>query len=121
MLETNPPKHFRRNIKLLIAAANQFNAHTVLATFAHCPGFEDEPWVSDPVFAAVYPEMNRVITEIAENTDAELFDFASAFPTSETGYFTDGIHMNADGAHLKAELFAGYLETQALIPERYRN
>ena len=119
MLNTNPPTHFRRNVELLVAAADRFGVKTVLATFAHCPDFPNEPWVHDPEFTWAYDESNALLHDIAAQSNAALFDFAQAFPL-EKSYFIDGIHMNEDGAQLKAQLFAAFLTSEKLIPEIHR-
>lgn len=118
MLKANPPTHFRRNIELLIASAERFGVKTVLATFAHCPDFPNEPWVHDPEFTGEYAEMNGLLSDIAADSGAALFDFANAFP-NEKKYFVDGLHMTEEGARLKAKLFATFLKERRLIPPNY--
>ena len=44
-----------------------------------------------------------------------LFDFAKVFPTDKD-YYTDGIHVNAEGSQLKAKLFADYIIENKLLP-----
>ena len=59
--------------------------------------------------------MNDTIKSVAGEMGANLFDFASVF-TTDKRYYTDGIHVNEDGARLKADLFAKYIIDSNLIP-----
>jgi len=55
--------------------------------------------------------------EIARDRGVNLFDLAEAFPKDEK-YYTDGLHMNEEGAGLKARLIGEYLIENNLIPSR---
>ena len=115
MLMTNKPEYFRRNIENIIAIAQYRKIETVIATFAYCPGFDDNPVVACGEFVSAYDEMNQVLKSLSEKTHVNLFDFASSFPKDKI-YFTDGIHVNIDGAKLKAKMFADYLIDKGLLP-----
>ncbi|UCC98535.1 MAG: SGNH/GDSL hydrolase family protein [Phycisphaerales bacterium] len=115
MLAANRPKYFRRNIEHIVLIASHRGMKTILATFAHSPLFEDQPIVVSEEYTAAYAEMNDTLRSIALETGVHLFDFAAAFPVDKR-YYTDGIHVNADGAELKASLFAEYIVDNALIP-----
>ena len=91
----------------------------MLATFAHCRDFPNEPWVHDPEFNWAYTESNEVLYDVSVETGAVLFDFANAFPNDKQ-YFVDGIHVTEEGAALKARLFAAFLEERTLIPPLHR-
>jgi lysophospholipase L1-like esterase len=114
MFETNKPVYFRRNIENNIELARYRNTKTVLATFAYSPFFPDIPTASSEEFIAAHSEMNEVLKDIARETGANLFDFAKVFPTDKR-YYTDGIHVNAEGSALKAKLFADYLIESGLV------
>ena len=114
MLTTNKPKYFKRNIENIVAIANYRDIKTVLATFAHSPLFPDDPVVSSEECIAAYSEMNQVLKDISAETGANLFDFTSVFPTDKS-YYTDGRHVNVEGAKLKAKLFADYLIESGLV------
>jgi lysophospholipase L1-like esterase len=115
MLMTNKPEYFRRNIENIIAIAQFRKIETVVATFLYCPGFDDNPVVACEEFISAYDEMNQVLKSLSEKTHVNLFDFAQSFPKDKI-YFTDGIHVNVDGAKLKAKMFADYLINKGLLP-----
>ena len=55
--------------------------------------------------------------ELSIATGATFFDFAAEFPRDQS-YFTDGIHVNEEGARLKSELFAQFLIDKYLLPPK---
>lgn len=116
MLMTNKPEYFRRNIENIIAIAQYRKIETVIATFSYCSDFADNPFVTCEEFISAYDEMNQVLKSLSEKTNVNLFDFANSFPKDKT-YFTDGIHVNVDGAKLKAMMFADYLINKGLLPK----
>jgi lysophospholipase L1-like esterase len=59
--------------------------------------------------------MNEALRSVAGKMGVNLFDFASKFPADKR-YFTDGIHVNEEGAALKAGSFADYVVENQLIP-----
>ena len=114
MLDVNPPRYFRRNVESLQAIAQAHGVATVLATFFYSQGFEDEPWVTSKEFLSTYDEANAILRDIATQTDAVLFDLAGTFPKNPE-LFTDGIHLTAEGARIKAGLIADFLVEQHLV------
>jgi len=115
MLSTNKPEYFRRNIENIIAIAQFREIETVIATFAYCPNFDDNPIISCREYLLAYEEMNQVIKSLSQKMHVNIFDFADVFPKDKI-YFTDGIHVNVDGAKLKAKMFADYLIKKELLP-----
>ncbi len=115
MLKTNKPVYFRRNIRNIVTIAKANGIETVLASFAYSPLFKDYPLVSSEEYIFAYGEMNRVLKDIAAETEVCFFDFADIFPVDK-GYYIDGRHVTEEGALLKAELFADYLTENNLIP-----
>lgn len=116
MLMTNKPEYFRRNIENIIAIAQFREIETVIATFAYCPNFDDNPIVSCKEYVLAYDEMNQVLKSLSQKMHVNIFDFADVFPKDKI-YFTDGIHVNADGVKLKAKMFADYLIDEELLPK----
>jgi lysophospholipase L1-like esterase len=116
MLNTNKPEYFRRNIENIIAIAQFRKIETVIATFAYCPNFDDSSIVSCKEYILAYDEMNQVLRSLTEKMGVNLFDFAKLFPKGEI-YFADGLHVNAEGVKLKAEMFADYLINKELLPK----
>lgn len=114
MLRTNKPIYFRRNLENIAILANHRHIRTVLVTFASSPLFENQPIVSSPECRAAIAEMNETLKSIAKEQKVHLFDFASLFPADRC-YYVDGVHVNVEGARLKAKLFAEYLHNNQLI------
>lgn len=119
MLNTNKPIYFERNITNIISSAKQQGVTTILATFATSPLFTDEPAVSSDEYISAYKEMNGTVQRIAAEQDVELFDFNKIFPKDKK-YYTDGRHVNEVGSRLKAKLFADFIISNNLIPDKYR-
>ena len=65
-----------------------------------------------------FRETNDVSRRVAERNGVAFFDYAALMPT-EKKYWHDGRHVNAEGARVKAELFAAFISEHA-IAERYR-
>jgi lysophospholipase L1-like esterase len=87
----------------------------VLSSFATSPLFTDQPKVSSDEYISAYAENNRLLKTIANDTNQHFFDFSAEFPT-EKRWYTDGRHVNEDGARLKAELFGDFLIEAQLLP-----
>ena len=115
ILETNRADYFERNIRNIIAIASGHGIETVLGSFAFSPLFTDQPKVSSDEYIGAYREYNRLLEQLANDTDQHFFDFAAAFPTDKRWY-TDGRHVNEEGAQLKAELFGNFLIDNRLLP-----
>jgi len=113
-LAANPPVFFRENLEDLIALARHRGVQVVLATWAYCPAKGD--YASTEPYREGYREQNEILSDLARETAALLYDFASEMPT-DPEYWSDGRHNNEKGARKKAELFAAYLESH-LFSER---
>jgi lysophospholipase L1-like esterase len=114
MFAANPPRFFERNLESLIAVARHWDVGVVLATFAHSPDFPKHPQASSPEYQVAYEEMRQIMISLGEKTDAVCYDFAGAFPP-EARYYADGMHMNEEGAALKAKLIADFLIERDLL------
>jgi len=115
MLETNKPIYFERNIRNMIVIAKSRGIKVVLSSFAYSPLFTDIPEVSSQEFISAIEENNRLLQKIAQEMDVYFFDFAGKFPTDKR-WFKDGIHVNEEGAKLKAKLFGDFLINNHLLP-----
>jgi lysophospholipase L1-like esterase len=117
LFAANPPTYFRRNLLSLIASARLQGTETVLATFAYTPEKNASPFGNDPDFVWTYEEANELLRELATTEEgAHLYDFAAAFPR-DPKWWADELHLNHDGAELKAKMFADYLEASGLLPQ----
>lgn len=113
MLEQNKPIYFERNVRNMVAIAKIWGIEVVISSFAFSTLFTD-PIASSEEYVYAYNESNRLLQEIAEDTEVHFFDFASRFPTSKD-YYTDGRHVNEKGSQLKAKLFGDYLIENGLV------
>ena len=107
LLNKNPPIYFRRNLINMIGITKIHSTEIVFATWAHSPNFKD--YASTEVYKSGFKENNEVIKEVANNYGAHLFDFASEMPKDKK-YWSDGRHVNEEGALLKAQLFARFIQ-----------
>lgn len=115
MLDANPPVYFERNLRNLVALAQSHEVETVLSSFAYSPRFPNEPRVASAEYQRALAEGNEVVRRVAETTPAHYFDFAANFPEKKD-LWTDGRHVNEQGALLKARHFVHYLLQQQLVP-----
>jgi lysophospholipase L1-like esterase len=107
MLQTNEPIYFERNLHNMVVASNENSADVLLLTFAVSEDSSHFKASSDEyIFAR--RQHNDITREIAQAYDTYFIDLADVFPT-EMSYFTDGIHMNADGNRLRAEIIGEYI------------
>lgn len=115
MLATNKPRFFKRNMENLVSLAQMHGVKTVLATFAFSRLFPREARASSEEYLRAYSEHNDILKDIAEHSNAELFDFADVFPEDKK-YYDDGRHVTVEGAALKGKMFADFLVNRLLIP-----
>lgn len=113
MLERNRPVYFERNMRNMIVIADNRGIEVVLSSFAYSPLF-DQSRVSSQEYVSAHAEHKQLVEELAEQMDVHFFDFASKFPTDKR-YYTDGRHVNEEGAQLKAELFGDFLIEKQLL------
>lgn len=115
VLERNRPVYFERNIHNIVAIAkNNRGIEVVLSSFAYSSLFAEHPRVSSQEYISAYEEHNLLLEKIAEEMDVHFLDFAGEFPT-ERRWYTDGRHVNEEGAQLKAELFGAFLIEKQLL------
>lgn len=114
MLETNAPIYFRRNLQNLVALAQHHEIAPVLATFGLGDGFGDS-CLATPLLRRAIEQQNQVIRDVASDLGAVLFDYAAVAPSDPSLYY-DPVHLLADGARVKAELFADFLIARGLPP-----
>ena len=117
ILETNSARYFERNIRNIVAIAKDRGIEVILSSFAYSPLFTEQPKVSSREYISAYEANNKLLEEIARDMDQHFFDFASKFPP-EKRWYTDGRHVNEEGAQLKAELFGDYLIDRQLLNSR---
>jgi len=112
VLQSHPPIYFQRNLINMVAVAHANGIDVVLATWAHSPHLKD--YASSDHYIAGFKENNNVVKATAEEHGATLFDFANLMD-SDIKYWADGRHVNEEGALLKAQLFASFVDEEGLI------
>lgn len=112
LLRAHPPVHFARNLESMIGLARQHRFQILLATWAHSPHMKD--YAATPHYARCYEEMNRTVVDVATRNQIPVFDFASVMP-AEPRYWSDGRHVNEEGAARKAALFAEFIHSHNLV------
>ena len=112
MLENNPPVHFERNLKNMIAVAEMHNVAVLLVTFVTSTEFND-PVVASEEYIFALAQHNEVTRRVAASTGAYLLDLKEVFP-QDSSLFTDGRHMNRDGNLLRAQLIGDFIVREFL-------
>lgn len=117
ILETNRPVYYERNLRTLVAIAEERGIKVVLVSFVYSTEFPEEPRAWAEEYQIAYAEQNAVLEQIAADSPAEFFDLAALMPT-DAEYFTDGIHFSASGNDLRADFLTKYLLDSGLLPPR---
>ena len=115
LLEEHQPVFFRRNLANMVAIARANGVEVLLSTWAYSPYFDD--YVSEPHYQRGFHESNAVVNEVARQYGAKLFDFAEKMP-GDRKYWSDGRHVNEEGALVKASLFANYIHNSGVMYAR---
>jgi hypothetical protein len=103
----------------MVAIAKMHDVKIMLATFASSSRFAGH-YASTVVYKQGFADQNDMMKEFAESQDVLLLDFAAVMP-QEKRYWSDGVHVNEEGALLKAKTFAEFLHDELVIPESARN
>ncbi len=114
MLKKNPPIFFRRNLINMIDTSRRHGSRVLLATFAHSTEIDDDGAKS--VYEQAYEENNSVVRNVANDLSCPLFDFVKHM-SADRKYWADSVHVNEDGAMLKAKLFAQHIHNNGLLPK----
>lgn len=119
MLADNPPVHFERNLLNTVSIAAGQEVDVILVTMAMSIDFHARTqspksrFYTHKVFTSALAQHNDITRRISESTDAALFDLAAAFPDNPA-LFTDGLHMNADGNRVRAQLIGDFVIRELL-------
>ena len=119
MLARNKPIYFKQNLENMVAVCGIHDIDIVLMTFASSPHFTNHPLASSPEYQHAFKEHNEVIREICLQHQIPCHDFARQMP-KKVRYWTDGRHLNEEGAELKAKLMAEFLRESDLIPYTFQ-
>lgn len=115
MLSRNRPDYFARNMEHLIIIAKKHKVRVVLVTFFLSASVEHA--FNAPAFHAAIQEQNELLADLGRRYDVDVYDFANAFP-DDPKYFVDSVHLNEDGAQLKARMIGDYLIQSGVVPRR---
>ena len=112
MLENNPPVHFQRNMRNMIAIANAHEIDVLVSTFATSPIF-DEPTVASDEYVFALAQHNDLTRQVAQSTGTAFYDFAADF-SDDPALFTDGRHMTQLGNRIRAQLVGDFVIAEFL-------
>lgn len=112
-LKKNKPIYFERNLRNTIAIAKENNIKIMLSTIALNKNMTDF-FQNQPHYQYGLKENSDVIKEVGKSNNSPVYDFASEM-IYEDKYFTDGVHMTAEGEKMKAKLFADYLINNKIL------
>lgn len=114
MLADNPPTHFQRNLVTMLGIAQSHNVDVLLITmplsrdFHARTGYEWGKFYTSDVYVSAMAHHNNITRRIAESTETPLFDLAIEFP-DDPSLLTDGLHMNAAGNRVRAQLIGDFV------------
>lgn len=107
--------YFERNLTHLVTLAQHHEMEVVLSTWAF--RYSKEPELTTNLFLPFTLTLNQVIRDVADTTDASLIDLEQVLPTNPDYWLSDEVHQSTAGAHAQAEIYAAYLDDNALIPQ----
>lgn len=114
MAQKNPPIYFERNLRSIIAIAEEFGVQAVLSTFAYTR--QTSYRLLDGCYEDI-DEHTEVIRKLANEYAILLNDFRKTMP-QDIQYWKDTVHFSESGAYIQAKSFADLLHTNHLIPSR---
>lgn len=114
MLSDYSPVHFERNLVTMLGIAESHNVDVPLVTmvlssdFYARTGSAKNRFYSNTVYQSAMAQHNGVTRRIAEFTETPLFDMAIEYP-DDSDLLTDGLHMNAEGNRVRAQLIGDFV------------
>ncbi len=113
LLDQNPPRFTRDNLRNIIAIAREHEVGVLLTSWAWTDVIPGD-YAGFSFYQRGFREMNELTRELAEEKGAPFFDFAAQMPR-DSRYWRDGRHVNEEGSLLMARLFADYLASGTLL------
>ena len=119
MLADNPPIHFQRNLVTMLGISESHNVDVLLVTMVLSKDFHARTgsargkFYSNEVLQSAMAQHNDITRRIAESTETPLFDMAIEFP-DDPALLTDGLHMNAEGNRVRAQLIGDFVVREFL-------
>ena len=105
-LEKNLPIYYDRNLRNMVAIVEANDFDIMFATFAYSNEHGD--YITSEHYQKGIAEHNEVMKSVGNDLGIKVYDFAKDMP-EDIEYWTDGRHVNEEGARLKAELFAEFI------------
>lgn len=113
VLSKNPPLYSERNLRNIIAIANENKIHVMLSTWAWTNRFSND-YASSKHYEKGFQDQNNMIKNVGKLKNVPVFDFASEMPMDKK-YWGDGRHNNEEGIVLKAKLFTNFIVNNKII------
>lgn len=120
ILAANPPIYFKQNLSNLIALAQAEDIGVVLSTMIISNDSTRRSMHQHPAYRNALAEHNVMLKDLAEERHVPVYDFSAEFP-ADSRHFVDDIHLNVEGAKIKAELFANFLMNDSLLLTQSRS
>lgn len=117
-IKKNPPIYFERNLRNMIALSKEYNISVLLSTWAHSNQLDD--YAASPHYEVGFKENNEVVKKVAKLHNVPCYDFESEMPKDKR-YWSDGRHVNEEGAKIKGELFAKFIYENRLIGSSFEH
>lgn len=113
VLSKNPPLYSERNLRNIIAIANENKIHIMLSTWAWTNRFSND-YTSSKHYEKGFQDQNNMIKNVGKLKNVPVFDFASEMPM-DLKYWGDGRHNDEEGVKLKGKLFANFIIKNKLL------
>jgi len=111
-LDANSTEYYEDNVAQMVALSRRRGAEVMVASWAWCPDFEGD-YASRPHYQRGFAEVNEASKRVGEREGVAFYDHVAQMP-KERKYWADGRHVNAEGARVKAELFADFIAPRFL-------
>ena len=107
ILNTNKPIYTERNVRNMIAVCNANGINIVLSSFISVPLSEE---TSSKLYQKAIEDNNKIMKALSFEYKTPFFDFKRVMPIDKKYWVNRGVHVNEQGAKIKAELFADFIK-----------
>ena len=106
LLDSNSLFYTKNNLTNIIMAAKKHSTSVILSSFMYIDVTNE---TSSPCYKRGISEYNVMVNDLSFDLNISYFDLASNFPSDNSFFDIDGIHMNEKGNKLKAKLIAEHI------------